>query len=102
MAKPLNIGGWGPELRSDADIQALVDNNPQMISLVRAALNDQDLQVTSLTYRSQRVAGMNYVVKVRIQSSETQYALLRIYQPLPGQGQLELVKCKVIQPIPTE
>ncbi|VDI09081.1 Hypothetical predicted protein [Mytilus galloprovincialis] len=100
MSKPQIYGGWGPEQRSDADIQALVDNNPQMISLLRAAMNDQVLQVTSLTYRSQVVAGINYVVKVRTQNNE--HVLLRIFQPLPGQGQLELVKFKVTEPIPTE
>lgn len=35
-----------------------------MIQAVKERRNDQNIQVTSLTYRSQLVAGNNYVVKV--------------------------------------
>ncbi|XP_063399429.1 cystatin-A-like [Mytilus trossulus] len=95
------LGGYSEEKRSDADVQKLVDNNPQMILAVKGALNIiQTLQITSLTYRTQVVAGTNYIVKVKTQDND--YMLLRIFQPLPEQGKAELVKVEFTQPIPSD
>ncbi|VDI09080.1 Hypothetical predicted protein [Mytilus galloprovincialis] len=100
-AKPQILhGGWGPEQQCGGELQALVDNNPKMTALVRTSMNDQVLQITSLTYRSQVVGGTNYVIKGRTQDNV--YLLLRISEPLPGQGPPELVRVMVTQPIETE
>lgn len=38
MAKPPIVGGWGPKLQSDADIQASVDKNPQVNTKMTVSL----------------------------------------------------------------
>ncbi|XP_052066051.1 stefin-C-like [Mytilus californianus] len=97
----VNVGGYGDEQRSDVEVQALVDNNPEMRKAVQRATNGNDPgHMTSLTYRTQVVAGTNYIVKVLTENKE--YFLLLIFQPLPyTKEQPTLTSLQVTSPIPT-
>ncbi|XP_071123636.1 cystatin-A-like [Mytilus edulis] len=95
------IGGYEDEQRSDVEVQALVDNNPEMRTDVQRARHGIDPgHMTSLTYRRQIVAGTNFIVKVFTENNE--YLLLFIFQSLPyTKEQPKLTSLRVTSAIET-
>ncbi|XP_077155469.1 leukocyte cysteine proteinase inhibitor 1-like [Ranitomeya variabilis] len=70
-------GGFGPEKPADADVQAASDKvKAQFVK--ESGINAGEF--TALVYRSQVVAGINYIVKVWFGD---QCCHLKIFVPLP-------------------
>ena len=77
-------GGWGPEVQATVDDQALFTSEDV---LEEFGLDLED--ITAIAYRSQTVAGFNYIVKYRSTNldGETVYFLARLFEPLPFTGE---------------
>lgn len=79
-------GGWTDTQQADADTQALINQ-------VKGAVSRQENYplepYTAISFKSQVVAGVNFIVKVRVNTDD--YIHIRIFQPLPGNGQPQLI-----------
>jgi len=68
-------------------------------SLSSDRLSASSVTITPVAYRTQVVAGLNYFVKIRIDlgpPSETYYAVVRIFRPLPKQGGPNVVDARLV------
>ena len=74
-------GGFGNVKPADADVQAKVD---AVLAAVNTQLGSSHAALEVVHYKTQVVAGTNYLVKVKAGDSHLH---LKIYQPLPHTGQ---------------
>lgn len=90
-------GGLAGERPMDAETSKIVSSLTHSI-LTSTGNSVQSAKIVPLSYRSQVVAGLNYFVKCAIETprGETKYVLVRIYRPLPGQGEPTVVAIKDI------
>ncbi|XP_014675874.1 PREDICTED: cystatin-B-like [Priapulus caudatus] len=78
-------GGIGTESEANEEVQSVVD---QVKSAAETKTGKQFAVFTAKKYTTQVVAGMNYFVKVHV--GDDSYVHVRVYMPLPGQGELQL------------
>lgn len=83
--KRINVGGWTVPQAANDEIQALIEQ-------VKEAVQEQEnfplAPYRAISFKSQLVAGTNYIVKVKVNTDG--YIHLAIFQPLPGNGQPQL------------
>lgn len=80
-----NAGGWTGPQPANEEIQALID---QVKEAVQVQENFPLPPYRAISFISQIVAGTNYIVKVKVNTDG--YIHLKIFQPLPGNGQSQL------------
>ncbi|KAK6169441.1 hypothetical protein SNE40_020498 [Patella caerulea] len=85
MATNPLTGGWSELKTEDADIQKLCD-------LIRDDLEKRVgrkfTKYRAVEYKSQVVAGMNYIVKIHVGNGESIH--VQFFNPLPGQGDISI------------
>lgn len=81
----INAGGWTDAQAANAEIQELIN---QVNEAVQEQENFPLAPYDAISFISQIVAGTNYIVKVQVNTDE--FIHIRIFQPLPGNGQPEL------------
>lgn len=81
----INAGGWTDAQAANAEIQELIN---QVNEAVQEQENFPLAPYDAISFISQIVAGTNYIVKVQVNTDELIH--IRIFQPLPGNGQPEL------------
>ena len=74
-------GGLGSEKPADDTVHSIVK---QVKTQVEGALGKTLEQFKPISYKTQVVAGVNYFVKVRTGTNETDHLILRIYKDLQG------------------
>lgn len=75
-------GSWSDTQPANSDTQTLID---QVKSEVAKKENYPLAPYKAISFKSQVVAGMNFIVKVQVNTDK--YIHLKIFQPLPESGQ---------------
>lgn len=83
--KKITAGGWSGAQPANDETQALID---QVKEAVQVQENFPLAPYRAISFKSQIVAGTNYIVKVNVNTDG--YIHLKIFQPLPGNGQPKL------------
>uniref|UniRef100_T1JL77 Cystatin domain-containing protein n=1 Tax=Strigamia maritima TaxID=126957 RepID=T1JL77_STRMM len=79
------IGGTGAMKEATDEIQMICKS---VKDAVESKLNKTFSEFQATSFKSQVVAGVNYFIKVHVGAGE--HLHLRVYKPLPGQGELSL------------
>ncbi|PFX33668.1 cystatin-A-like [Stylophora pistillata] len=81
------VGGFSKEMKATEEVQKIVD---EVRSQAEAMAGKSFKEFKAISYRSQVVQGMNYLVKVQV--GDSSYVHLRIHQSLPQDGsKIELI-----------
>ena len=76
------MGGFGGAKNADNNVQALVDSHK---SDVESKLNEKFDTFEAVSYKTQVVAGTNYLVKVKV--GDNKYVHIKIWKRLPHEGE---------------
>lgn len=85
-------GGFTREMKATEEVQKICD---QVKSQAEEKAGTTFNQFEAICYRSQVVAGMNYIIKVDVGHTSYNYVHLYVYQSLPCNGStLEVTNIK--------
>jgi len=78
----LQVGGFDKESPANSEISQILSSAHS--GLLASGGLSSAAKLTAVSFRTQVVAGLNYLIKVKIEENgETQYANVKIYRPLP-------------------
>ncbi|XP_039353079.1 stefin-C-like [Mauremys reevesii] len=75
-----SVGGWSETFSATPEVQGIVDK-------VKPQLEEKDNKpypvLVAITYKTQVVAGTNYLIKVSVSNSTDECVHLKVFQSLP-------------------